>query len=200
MSKQMKAFDRYDLKVKAHGIVRLFLFDKATKRITQVIERHNLILFSGADILGQCLAGNPQFAVSSMYLEFKNLPSPSTPITPPTYDRTGGVGYYNGLIGSPDTDFIRVPLTVNPDISASGPAYESNRITFFGMTEGTVGFHGKQFNPSVNSAVFGAALVATPQPGDQSKDVVFSRVYSGIDKILKVTGYEVGVTWTIQLN
>lgn len=190
----------FELSQRGRGDVTLFAFDPATKKVVQEISTHNLILFSGADILAQCLTGNAKYAVSTMYLEFMNLASPSDPIVPPAFDRTGGIAYYNGLSGSPDTDFIRVPLTVNPSIVASGSDYNGNRVTFFGMTEGTTGFFGKPFNPGVNSAVFGAALVAAPDPDDQSQDVVFSRVYAGIDKVLKQTGYEIGVVWTVQLN
>lgn len=190
----------FQLSQRGRGDVTIFAFDPLTKRVIQEISTHNLILFSGADVLAQCLAGNSKFAVTTMYLEFKNLGSPGDPIVPPAFDRTGGIGYYNGLVSSLDTDFIRVPLTVNPTITPSGLEYNGNRLTFFGMTEGTTGFFGKPFNPGVNSAVYGAGLIAAPDADDQSQDVVFSRVYAGIDKVLKQTGYEIGVVWTVQLN
>lgn len=198
----MKLLDQYgfQLSQRGRGDVTVFLFDPKTNRVVKEISTHNLILFSGADVLAQCLSGNAKYAVSTMYLEFMNLASPSDPITPPAFDRTGGIAYYNGLVSSPDTDFIRVPLTVNPTIVPSGVDYAGNRLTFFGMTEGTTGFFGKPFTAGANSAVFGAGLIAAPDPDDQSQDVVFSRVYTGIDKVLKATGYEIGVVWTVQLN
>lgn len=195
-----KVSDNYDLSTQGRGTVRFFLFNKETGEVKKVVEKSNLILFSGADILAQLISGNPEFAVDAMYLEFQNLVSPSDPITPPAFDRTGGVAYYNGLSGSPNRDFLRVPLTVSPLITPANANYAGNQITFFGISEGTIGFEGKPFNPAVNSAVFGAALIATPDFGDQSQDVVFSRVYAGIDKILKEVGFEIGVTWTIRFN
>lgn len=192
--------EAYDLKKRAAGKVRIFSFDPVSKQVRKLVVNHNDVLFSGADILAQLLTGHEEYKVSTMYLEYKNLVNPGDPITPPVFDRTGGVAYYSGLIGSLDTDFLRVPLTVSPEISAYNDDYEGNQINFFGISEGTMGFHGKPFNPGVNSAVFGAALVATPDPDDQSADRVYARMYSGIDKVLKEAGFEIGVIWTSRFN
>lgn len=198
--KLLEQLEHYPLDQSARGVVRFFAFDKKTGLIRKVIDKRNLILFEGADILAQSLIGNADYRVRTMYMEFKNLPSPSTPITPPVFDRSGGIAYYDGLSSSLDTDFLRVPLTFNPTISSSGSEYAGNQATFFGLSEGTAGFNGKLFDPSVNSAVFGAALVASPDVDTQDTDKVFSRVYSGIDKVLKEAGFEIGVTWTIRFN
>ena len=182
------------------GHLRFFSYDPLTGRIIKLIEKKNLILYGGADILSLLLAGQNDYRARTMYIEFQNLADPSDPITPPTFGRDGGASYYDGLISSPDRDFIRIALSVSPSFASSGGDYQNNVVTFFGQTAGTSGFHGKSFGESANSAVFGAALVASPDTQDQSKDVVFSRVYSGIDKILKQTGQEIGVTWSIRFN
>lgn len=190
---------RYPLDKDAQGLFRLYLFDSAGVPI-RMVERKNLILFSGADVMARVLGGQADYKVAAMYMEFKNLADPNDPITPPAYDRTGGIAYYNGLASSPDTDFLRIPLELNPALGSSGVDYESNQVTFFGISEGTTGFHGKPFNAAVNSAVYGGALIATPDQDDQAQDVVFSRAYAGIDKILKSNGFQIGITWTIQFN
>lgn len=189
----------FDLSRDAHGTVRIFSFDPLTNIVNKMIVKHNLILFGGADILAALLAGRGS-SVNAMYMEYKNLVSPSTPITPPTFDREGGISYYNGLSGSPDIDFLRIPLTVNSTIESSDVVYGGNQVVFFGVSEGTTGFHGKPFIDTSNSAVFGAGLVAAADLGDQSQDIVFSRIYSGIDKVLKVSGHQIGITWTIRFN
>jgi hypothetical protein len=180
----------------ARGYVLFSLFDTKTRRSKKVLAQSNLVLYSGADILAKLLSG-AQYPANAMYLEFKNLADPSDPIVPPVFDRTGGIEYYNGLSSSPDTDFLRVPLAVSPNLTPSSVNYVGNQVTFFAQTEGLSGFHGKLFGPASNSAVFGAGLVAAPDLSDQSQDVLFSRVYAGIDKVLKETGFEIGVTWTI---
>ncbi len=194
---QIKLAERYQT---PRGDVQFCLFNPKTGQIKKLIEKRNLVLYSGADILARLLSGDPSFGVNAMYLEFKNLADPSDPITPPPFDRTGGIAYYNGLASSPDTDFLRVPLAVSPAFTASDVNYTGNQVTFFAQSEGLSGFHGKLFGPANNSAVYGAGLIAAPDLPDQSQDRVFSRVYAGIDKVLKESGFEIGVTWTIRFN
>jgi len=189
----------FDLARQARGDVKIFSFDPKTGIVYRLLEKRNLILYSGADVLASLLAGQ-NTPVNAMYMEFKNLADPADSITPPAFDREGGISYYNGLSSSPDTDFLRIPLTVNPTIESSDAVYAGNQVVFFGVSEGTVGFHGKSFLDTANSAVFGAALVAAPDLTDQSQDMVFSRIYSGIDKVLKVAGHQIGITWTIRFN
>jgi hypothetical protein len=196
----MRQFDAYNLAHAAKGLVRFYAREQATQLVVKTIERPNLVLFEGADVVAQLLSGARGYHVNTMYLEFRNLAAPGDPITPPSFDRGGGIAYYNGLISSLDTDFLRVPLTVGPLVESSGGDYAGNQATFFGISEGTLGFHSKPFLPSSNSAVFGAALVAAPDPSDQSQDKVYARVYTGIDKILKASGFEIGVTWTTRFN
>jgi hypothetical protein len=187
---------KLDVNTRGKGLIRLFSFDPRTGIIRKMIERENLVLYGGADILAKLLSGDPKYAVNTMYLEFSNI-APAIP----SFDRTGGVSYYNGLAADPNVDFLRVPLTVNPVIDSSDPVlYLGNRVTFFGVSEGTTGFHGKTFGPVAPSTVYGAALVAAPDVLDQSQDVVFSRAYAGIGSVTKEAGFEIGVTWTIQFN
>ena len=176
------------------GRPRFFLFNPKTGEIRKVIERDNLVLYSGADILAKLLSGASEYAVKTMYLEFANTASPVVP----TFDRTGGLAYYNGLTG--DYDFLRVPLQVSPALSSSDAVYANNIVSFYGISEGAVGVLGKAFSYAAGSNVFGAALVASPNPGEQSEDVVFSRVYTGIGKIPKEAGFEIGVLWPVQFN
>ena len=182
----------------AKSLVTFSHFIPESGRCIPVVEVPNLILYSGADVLAKLLSGNSEYKINGMYLEFKNLADPTDPITPPTFDRTGGRDYYDGLVSSPDTDFIRVSLASLPLLQATDVDYSNNQITFFSISSGSTGFHGKTFSSAANSAVFGAALIATPGGSDQAQDIVYARVYSGIDKILKESSREIGVTWVTQ--
>lgn len=175
--------------------VRFFSYDPVTMKVAKVIELRNLIVYSGADILAQLLAGNNQFKPGAMYMEFKN--TGGTPVTPPSYNRTNGTLYYQTLPS--DVDILRIPLIVTPAISKSSDNYQGNQVTFFGTTQGVAGLkHGLAFN--TNSVVYGAALVATPKLDDDTQDLVFSRVYTEIGSIQKAAGHQIGVTWTIQCD
>lgn len=197
----MKLVAAYDLGQRAKGKVSIFAFDEKTRRIYRIHHLNNLILYSGADIMGQLLAGRAQYAINTVYLEFKNTVGV---ITPPEVTRADGIEYYNGLAASLDTDFLRVPLLVNPSVEASDVNYESNQVTLFAESEGTEGFFGKPFSQAASSWVFGAALVAAPAPSDQSQDVVFSRLYTGdlgwTSSIDKQDGKQVGLTWGVEFK
>jgi hypothetical protein len=197
----VKLHEPLDLGRQAKGLVTLFSFDEKTKRICRQISLQNLILYSGADILGRLLAGQSAYAINMLYLEFQNTVGA---IVPPAVSRADGIAYYNGLSSSPDTDFLRLPLLVEPSVDASSTDYESNQATFFAESEGTAGFFAKPFSEAASSFIFGAALVAAPDPADQSKDIVFSRVYIGelgwTTAIDKQNGKQVGVTWTIRFK
>ena len=194
----LRRFDRYDLGCQAQGGATFFSKRESDGAVRKWVSNHNLIVYSGADALAKCLTGD--WKLGTLYFEFKNLPDPDDPITPPAFDRSDGIAYYNGLASSPDTDFLRIPITVPPAFSASSESYLNNQVTFFALSEGATGFFGKTFSEAVNSAVYGGALIISPDPGDQSQDVVFSRTYSGIDKILKEAGFQIGVTWAIRFN
>jgi hypothetical protein len=197
----VRLHEPYNLSKQGKGLVSLFSFDEKTRRICRQISLQNLILYSGADILGRLLAGQSAYAINMVYLEFKNT---GAAITPPAVSRADGIAYYNGLSGSMDTDFLRLPLLVEPSVDASGADYESNQATFFAESEGTEGFFSKPFSETASSFVFGAALVAAPDPTDQSKDIVFSRVYIGelgwTDAIDKQDGKQVGLTWAVRFK
>ena len=194
-----KIFSQYDLGQKAKGFVSFKLFDPKTGVVSKQIDRHNLVLYSGADILASLIAAQG-FPVNAMYMEFQNLATPETGITPPAFDRTGGIAYYNGLSASSDVDFVRLPLLVSPAVATTGVNYLGNQVTFFGVSEGVTGFFGKPFTPAANSTVYGAALISAPDMADQTKDRVFARIYAGIGQITKEIGQEIGVTWVTQFN
>lgn len=196
----MSGYDLFSLERGCVGQVTFRLFNPVTGKVVKTIDKRNQILFGGADIFALLLGGQTGYGISTLYVEFENLTNPADPITPPAFDRSGGLAYYAGLAASPNRDFLRVPLTTSPAFSTSGAEYKNNLITFFGVTEGLQGFHGKPFGETSNSAVIGAGLVASPDTMDQSKDLVFSRLYTGIDKILKSAGFQVGITWQIALR
>lgn len=194
--------EQYDLSKRARGMVTIFSYDPISKRVVKSVTKKNLILFGGADTLARLLAGQSQYAVNAVYLEYANT---AGSITIPTYDRSGGVDYYNGLSGSADVDFLRVPLLIDPGLSSTGSDYLSNRVTFLSNSQGSVGFHGKPFEQASDSRVYGAALVSAPSLTDQSQDTVFSRLYMGdvagwdVD-VPKIDGLEIGITWAVDLQ
>ncbi len=196
--------EKYSLD-KSLGYTHMFSFKPETGEIGKIISRPNKILYSAADILAKLIAGVDGYNIGAMYLEYKNVDAPGDPITAPTFTRGGGIDYYNGLASSEDVDFLRIPLTISPLITSSGSDYAGNTVTFYGISEGTVGFNGKPFTAAANSSVYGAGLISVPNFDSQDEDLVFSRVYAGAidgwtDYIPKENGFEIGVTWSVRFN
>jgi hypothetical protein len=163
--------------------------------------RPNLVLFEWAPIVARRLVlDEPDYILRGMFIEFENVTLPGDPVSAPTFDRTGGLSYYNGLVSDPDRDYLRVPALPFPIDSTDETTFpKGNRITLTGQTAGGVGVHGKTFSDTVNSKVFGAALVGFKADGDASQDLVFSRFYFSVaDQQIKLPTSDISITWGVE--
>lgn len=169
-----------------------------------LFKRKNLILFSWGFAVAKALGqGDPKFKISAAYIEYKNVATPATPVTIPAYGRENANTYYSSLPSG--QDFLRVPIAGTPTIDIGTgysshfiPGYNGNRITVVAQTAGTVGFLGRPFSNSVNSKIFGIALVATPVFADYTQDVIISRGYfDQADQIVKPASSQIGIRWRI---
>lgn len=173
--------------------------------------QHNQIQYSWGFIAAQQIgyrrqAARPDYSVSAMYVEFENVADPENAIAVATeFERDLGVQYYNDMLASATRDFLRVPLRMEPNLSISAAYAEyftagetGNQLTFFAQTAGAQGVHGKTFSHSVNSKTFAAALVATPDFSDRTKDVIFARTVFDInDQVTKEASSQIGITWDV---
>lgn len=164
----------------------------------------NLVLREWGGIVGKLLTlGSNNYRISTMYLEFENVPVPNTPVSIPVFDRDppSGVSYYNGLITSLNRDYLRVPMIAGILDSTDQILYPNgNLLTFFAQTSGVVGVHGKPFSDANNSVVFGGALVATPDVNDATQDLILSRFYFPVaDQQPKLPTGQIGLEWELTL-
>jgi len=178
----------------------------------------NQIQYDWGYIAAQAIGrGQSAYKIAAMYIEYENLaPSSSsassfggeTPVSIPSFGRDEGTEYYDDLQSSGTRDFLRVPLLQDPMIGVA-TGYESyftagvdgNKLTFFAQSQGVEGVHGKTFSDSVNSKIFGAALVATPVFADRTQDVVFARSYfPEAEQTLKEASSQVGISWEVSFK
>lgn len=191
------------------GHVSLWRID-ATGLRTPLHNQPNQIQYSWGHIAARQLgyrpqAGRPSFHISAMYIEFENVGEPSDTITVSSFGRDIGADYYNSLISSSTQDFLRVPLRLEPTLSiATGSedyftaGQDGNQLTFFAQTAGLTGVHGKSFSHTVNSKIYAAALVATPNFSDRTQDVIFARTtFSSLNQVTKEASSQLGITWDV---
>ena len=187
------------------GYITVWSIDEKTGEKTELFTAPNQIQYFWAYVVAKTAGhGDPTYKLSSMYFEFKNVTLPTDIVTVPTFTRGDDISYYTAL-ASP-VDFLRVPMSSLPSITIQSgfePYFtppKGNVMNFFAQTSGTTGYNGVTFSAANNSKVYGVALVATPTFSDQTQDILFARSYfSTAQQQLKVTGSQIGVTWSIPL-
>ena len=163
----------------------------------------NLVLYEWAAIVGEMLRNAPDrkpYHPAALYIEFQNAAGAA--VSPPTVVRDEGGNYYEELLTSPDRDYLRVPMTAATLTSSDEDKYPlGNRVTYFAQTSGVTGVHGKTFSAAQQSRVYGAALVATPDFGDATQDLIFSRFYysDADNQMVKLVGSQIGIEWRVLL-
>jgi hypothetical protein len=191
--------------------VYLFRLKKENRRLllpgdwlSQGEDSCNLIMYQWAAITGELLRGAPDrrlYNLSAMYIEFEN--NGGAAVSPPTNDDRGnGRAYYDSLLNDATRDYLRVPMTAVTLESTDDELYpDGNKVTCFAQTTGAVGVHGKPFNDSAPSRVYGGALVAAPKFSDATQDMVFSRFYfsTAAKQLVKLANSQVGLKWPITL-
>jgi hypothetical protein len=190
-----------------HGRYQIYRIDEATGHWDFLFSKENLVLYTWGYLACQCIGrGNPAYAVAAAYLEYMNVVTAGTVVTPPTYDRSAGLSYFSGL--PVNKDYLRVPLVGLPTIDIA-PGYEpyfvsgstGNRATFVAQSTGTVGVNGQPYSAAALSTVYGVTLVATPVQNTPADDIILSRGYFNTnDQQLKQDGSQIGVRWKISFQ
>lgn len=163
----------------------------------------NLVMYDWATIVAENLRNEPtgkNYSIAGMYLEFEN--NAGAPVSPPSFGREDGKSYYDSLSTSSNRDYLRVSLAGAILDSTDATKFPGgNRLQFIAQSSGVAGVHGKTFSDTVSSRVFGGALVAMPDPSDDTQDLVFSRFYfsNASEQLIKEAGSEITLTWPIEL-
>lgn len=186
------------------GLVRPYTVI-AGARVLRADWRPNAVMYDWATIVATLLSqGNSAYRIGGMYLEYENVVTAETAVTAPTFDRSGGIAYYDSLADSPDADYLRVPLVANTVDSTDTDLFPGgNRLTFYAQSQASVGVgtHGKPFNDAAISKVYGGALVAIPDQNDRTRDLVLSRFYlDEADQVVKPATGQIGLAWRLVLE
>lgn len=178
---------------KKHTVIRL----EDIKDLKPVAETHNLDMYAGYDVIGRAMAGYSNYYINYFYFEYVNVAAIPVPAVP-SFNRTAGIEYYTGL--GANQDYLRVPISITPNLQATSSSYDNNQVEFFATSSGfTAGEGGTAFTAAQQSTVNGIALVCSPDTSDSSQDIVCARAYFDPgDEILLIANQNIGITHTTQ--
>ena len=180
--------------MKSCGFPVIRVVDIFTGRVIHIQHAVNTTTYEGADILGEIISGHPEYTPNMMYFEFDNTGSPPTP----TADREGR-SYYAALESSPIRDYLRIPIALDPTISASGSNFNTNVVTFRCQESASIGVGGKSFSAAALSTVYGLALVSAVALNDRTQDLVYARTYDMTHEE-KDDNHQIHVTWPVHFS
>lgn len=187
---------------KMRGFFKIWAVDPITGKKELLVDKENMILNAGADLLASALAGVKYTHVSHMYIGYKNHADDTFyPGSVPTVDKEYTVKFTDYNTGSyTDFGYLRVPLSYSPSFIAQTD-YENNVAIFTAVVTTASAANGStatfkddtQVNPS---HIFEVALVAATEPTSQTGDKVFSRAQ--FEPLLYNNSYNLTITWGVQ--
>lgn len=151
-------------------------------------------MYTAAELIDKLVRGvgsldGRNYSALTAYIEFANIGETVDP--PPDIERDEGLSYYAGL--SAPYDYLRVPIVMTNSETTDADRYPSGNVSVFHIqTTGSVGHKNSlPFTEAAGSYVYGGAIVATPVPGDSTRDIILARfVLEPEQQLPKVLGKE----------
>lgn len=167
--------------------------------------KRNTLMITHAIAFTQLLGfGDLKYRINKIYVEFENTGSA---VSEPAFDAFDGREYYDNLVAPKDymrLDTLGAPLiSIVPGDEAyfNAAAGEGNRLTVTGQTSGNAGENGVEFSDGVSSRAYGLALVAAPDDGDKTKDIIITRGYwTDSDQAPKQANGHIAVSWDLDFR
>jgi hypothetical protein len=184
---------------KMQGFFKIWAVDPVSGQRHLLIDKKNMILNEGADLLAAALAGVKYSNISHIYIGYKNHADGT--FDKPVIDKEYSVKFTSYNSGEyADFGYLRLPLAYSPSfINQDG--YQSN-ITVFtavvatGDTANGAVFRPEDYGGAQPSQIFEVALVAATDPSGQAQDKVFSRAQ--FEPLLYNPSYNLTITWGVQ--
>lgn len=185
---------------KGKGFVQVWAVNPTTGEKQLLIDKPNMILNEGADILAQAIAGAENAKISHIYIGYKN--TTDLDFTKPHIDPEYSVKftYYTGSGDYADFGYLRLPLSYSPSFIAQ-PGFNNN-IVIFTTTIASNNLDNSKGQPFQDSGqeppsrIFEVALVAALDPTSSLQDKVFSR--ANFSPLLYDSNFNLTITWGVQ--
>lgn len=178
------------------GFIKIWKSDPITGKSELIVDKKNTILYTGSDLLAKALGGEPNTAISHMYLGYSNnsgQPAPGYTIAKDatTFSTTTPLGY------------LRVPLTF-PASFLKETNYDNNIVVFTILINNASGYQVTTGSPAAltttTSAFFEAALVSALDPAgtvnSHPKDKIFARV--AFERVTYDSSFNLTLSWGVK--
>ncbi len=177
---------------KFSGHIKIWNTNAATGDSTLLVDKNNLIVYSGADILAKALAGVTDYKISHMYVGYKD-PGAGSPA--PAIAKANSIVVYDSLISDSDYGFLRIPLSLIPSFF-NETNYNNNNVVFTSTVLSGVEEHGLTFADGVE--IFEAGLACELTKGVRQDDVLFSR--ASFTEIVYNNNYNLTISWAVKFT
>lgn len=153
-----------------------------------VLEKPNMVLYQGSDILANSLGGKTNSHVSHMYIGFHN----GDTFTAPTISKTDNRDTFQSYTST--FGYLRFPLSMDASYFTD-VNYSQNNVVFTTTVVSAASEHGATFSAG-SSYIYEAALVNAQDPLDKTKDRIFSR--ANFSPIEFVSSYNLIISWAVK--
>lgn len=171
------------------GFVKVHKIHKKTGKKELVLEKNNLILIQGTQVLAAALGGLANSFVNTFYIGYNNNISFTYPTIDIQYSQP-----FNGLSIADGFGYLREPVSFNPNF-LSDAGYVNNTVIFTVMISDATAFYGNAFTTGV-SQIYECALVVSN--GNPTQDLVFSRV--NFNQLQYDNSYNLTISWGIKFQ
>lgn len=189
------------------GFIKVWKINTQTGVSELVIDKKNLILYQGSDLLALALGGVKNAKISNLYVGYTNIAlEDAWAISPLSINKDYSTQPFSayGSSGAPfnlHSGYLRLPLSYAPMYQASSSDYTSNQVIFsatIGTNVTATGGEAFQYVQSSSSPshVHEVALAAALDPGNPAKDLFFSR--ASFTPIPVDQNYNLAISWGIQ--
>jgi hypothetical protein len=169
------------------GFIKIWKIHKKTGKSELVVNKDNLILYMGAQVLSYALSGQIGYNINYFYIGFNNTDSFVYPTIDLAYSQP-----FSGFV-SP-FGYLREPLAFSPSY-LSDPNYTNNTSVYTVQIASATSFGGASFTPGTSN-IYECALVAAPDPANAPSDLVFSRV--NFNQITYDSNFSLSISWGIK--
>jgi len=153
-----------------------------------ILEKPNMVVYQGSDILANTLGGKQNSAISHMYIGFHNGSS----FSPPAISKSDTRATYQAFSGN--FGYLRFLLSTTPSYFTD-TNYSNNNVVFTATVVASASEAGATFTPGT-SYIYEAGLVNAQVPTDKAQDRLFSR--ANFSEIEFVSTYNLIISWAVK--